>query len=120
MKCKKINFDRNYFMEEFKKFSFIQIMFENAFLFLNSKSHPYELYPSKFTTSEDAIDINGLIWMGSEAFMKEQIAEKLEEGFYCIKMKIGAIDYNTEIKMIEAIRKEYSAKEKDFSNVESG
>src|SRR5699024_12148076 len=64
-----------------------------------------------FTTSEDAIDINGLIWMGSEAFMKEQIAEKLEEGFYCIKMKNSAIDFKAESKLLEAIRKEYSAKE---------
>ena len=109
--CKNINLDRDTLMEELKEFPSIQIGLETAFLSLNSKAHPYELYPSKFTTSEDAIDINGLIWMGSEAFMKEQIAEKLEEGFYCIKMKIGAIDFNAEIKLLEAIRKEYSAKE---------
>ena len=109
--CKNINLDRETLMEELKEFPSIQIGVETAFLSLNSKSHPYELYPSKFTKSEDAIDINGLIWMGSEAFMKEQIAQKLEEGFYCIKMKIGAIDFDAEIKLLEAIRKEYSANE---------
>ena len=109
--CKNINLDRETLMEELREFPSIQIGVETAFLSLNSKTHPYELYPSKFTRSEDAIDINGLIWMGSEAFMKEQIAEKLEEGFYCIKMKIGAIDFDAEIKLLEAIRKEYSATE---------
>lgn len=109
--CKNINLDRETLLEELKEFPSIQIGVETAFLSLNSKTHPYELFPSKFTKSEDAIDINGLIWMGSEDFMKKQIEEKLKEGFYCIKMKIGAIDFDAEIKLLQAIRKEYSAQE---------
>src|SRR5690554_273122 len=109
--CKNKHLDRETLMEELKEFLSIQIGLETAFLSLESKTNPYEIFPSKFSKSEEAIDINGLIWMGEEAFMKEQIDNKLKEGFYCIKMKIGAIDFDTEIKLLQAIRKNYSAKE---------
>jgi len=67
----------------------------------------FELFPSKFSKEQAPIPINGLVWMGSKEFMNEQINEKLSEGFQCIKMKIGAIDFQTEIALIESIRKEY-------------
>lgn len=47
--------------------------------------------------------------MGSEAFMKQQIKEKIEAGFTCIKMKIGAIDFQSEINLLKSIRKEFSS-----------
>ncbi len=59
----------------------------------------------------DSIPINGLIWMGSEAFMKQQIQDKIEAGFNCIKMKIGAIDFQTEINLLKSIRKEFTSKD---------
>ncbi len=74
---------------------------------LESKT-PFELFPSVFTRGEASIPINGLIWMGSESFMKRQIKEKIEAGFGCIKMKIGAIDFETEIDLLKSIRKEFS------------
>ena len=46
--------------------------------------------------------------MGDEDFMKSQIKDKLEHGFDCIKMKIGAIDFETELKLLQSIRKEFS------------
>ena len=49
--------------------------------------------------------------MGDKSFMKEQIAQKLSEGFSCIKMKIGAIDFKTEIDLLQNIRSEFSASE---------
>ncbi|WP_436517467.1 o-succinylbenzoate synthase [Ekhidna sp. To15] len=51
------------------------------------------------------LPINGLIWMGDKAFMKEQIEEKLEAGFSCIKLKVGALDFETEIEIIKSLRK---------------
>ena len=69
------------------------------------------LYPSAFTGGEQGIPINGLIWMGTPEFMKEQIRAKLEAGFRCIKMKIGAIDFETELALLKEIRKEFSAKD---------
>ncbi|MCG8574136.1 MAG: o-succinylbenzoate synthase [Flavobacteriales bacterium] len=68
-------------------------------------------YPSDFTEKEIGIDINGLIWMGSEDFMLKQISQKIEDGFHCIKMKIGAIDFQTEIEILKSIRRKYSARE---------
>lgn len=53
--------------------------------------------------------INGLIWMGDEGFMQEQIDEKLEAGFDTIKMKIGAIEINKELALLEKIRTMYSS-----------
>jgi o-succinylbenzoate synthase len=46
--------------------------------------------------------------MGNVAFMQEQIAEKLAQGFSCIKMKIGAINFNDEIKILASIRKKFT------------
>ncbi|HET6560125.1 MAG TPA: o-succinylbenzoate synthase [Prolixibacteraceae bacterium] len=66
------------------------------------------LYPSDFTRGEKGIPINGLIWMGTPEFMKQQIRAKLDAGFRCIKMKIGAIDFETEFSLLKEIRREFS------------
>jgi L-alanine-DL-glutamate epimerase-like enolase superfamily enzyme len=55
--------------------------------------------------------INGLIWMGEPDFMLRQIDQKLKEGYDCIKMKIGAIDFEQECKLLAHIRAHYSADE---------
>ena len=85
----------------------IQFGLEQAFLSLKSKD-PFKLFPSSFTNNNEGISINGLVWMGEESFMKQQIADKINAGFTCIKMKIGAIAFETEIKLLKAIRKEYA------------
>jgi L-alanine-DL-glutamate epimerase-like enolase superfamily enzyme len=72
---------------------------------------PFQIYPSAFTKGEASIAINGLIWMGDKAFMSKQITTKLNEGFGCIKMKIGAINFDTELALLKSIRKEFSASE---------
>ncbi len=88
----------------------IQFGLEQAFLSLNSEK-PFELFPSDFTRINQPISINGLIWMGDEVFMHEQIQQKLANGFRCIKMKIGAIDFEKEIDILRSIRKRYSKDE---------
>ncbi|MBC7440127.1 MAG: o-succinylbenzoate synthase, partial [Flavobacterium sp.] len=50
------------------------------------------------------ISINGLVWMGDETFMKTQIQEKIEQGFRCIKVKIGALDFGRELDLLSFIR----------------
>ncbi len=57
------------------------------------------------------IKINGLIWMGSHEFMHDQIQQKLEEGYSCIKLKIGAIDFEQELQLLESIREKYNEEE---------
>ncbi|HLP53684.1 MAG TPA: o-succinylbenzoate synthase [Fluviicola sp.] len=66
-------------------------------------------FDTPFSRGERSIPINGLVWMGSEQFMHEQIEQKLLQGFSCIKMKVGAIDFETEIKLLESIRQRYTA-----------
>ncbi len=51
------------------------------------------------------IPINGLVWMGDQYFMQEQIKEKLDAGFKCIKLKVGALDFETEVAIIKSLRK---------------
>lgn len=96
--------------EALTEFPSIQFGVEMAFKSLQSKT-PFELFSSEFTRGEAAIPINGLVWMGDKDFMKQQISEKLKEGFTCIKMKIGAIDFKTEIELLKSIRTEFSASE---------
>jgi len=67
------------------------------------------LFPSAFTNGNDSISINGLIWMGSYDAMLKQVREKIEAGFTCIKLKIGALDFESEIELIRSIRKEFSS-----------
>lgn len=54
--------------------------------------------------SKISIPINGLVWMGDAEFMKEQITQKLDEGFSCIKLKIGALDFDMEVAIIKELR----------------
>ena len=106
--CRHISMGLEALYAELLEFPSIQIGLETAFLSLNSKD-PFQIFPSVFSEGQGNISINGLIWMGDEEFMKQQIKEKLSSGFRCIKMKIGAIDFMTEIRLLRAIRKEFSA-----------
>ncbi|WP_245942256.1 o-succinylbenzoate synthase [Algoriphagus chordae] len=63
---------------------------------------------SGFYQGKKAIPINGLIWMGDKDFMLKQINEKLAQGFDCIKMKIGAIDFQQELDLLAYIRSRFS------------
>ena len=103
-----LGFDKLY--EEIIEFPSIQIGLETAFKSLNAKSK-FEIFPSGFSCGEKSIPINGLVWMGNKDFMKQQISGKLKQGFTCIKMKIGAIDFETELELLTSIRKEYAASE---------
>lgn len=62
------------------------------------------LFDTPFSRGEAALPINGLIWMGDAGFMREQIARKLAEGYSCLKLKIGALDFATELTILREIR----------------
>ena len=104
--CHNIHLGLERLLAELIEYPSIQFGLEMAFKSLESEIK-FNLFPSKFTKGQDAIPINGLVWMGDEAFMKTQIKEKIEAGFDCIKMKIGAIDFQTELDILKSIRKEY-------------
>ena len=108
--CENIHLGKNELWEALVEFPSIQFGIEMAFQSLKNENE-FELFSSAFTKGEDAIAINGLIWMGEKDFMKSQIEDKLRSGFNCIKMKIGAIDFDTEIELLKYIRSQYSAEE---------
>ncbi|WP_158977602.1 o-succinylbenzoate synthase [Cellulophaga sp. L1A9] len=108
--CENIHLGKEALWNALMAFPSIQFGVEQAFLSLIS-SNEFELFPSDFITGGAPIAINGLIWMGDEAFMHEQIQQKIEDGFRCIKMKIGAIDFETELKLLASIRKKYTPEE---------
>lgn len=106
--CSNIHLGKDKLWEELKEFPSIQFGVEMAFASLEAQN-TFKLFPSEFTEGKAAIPINGLIWMGDKQYMKSQIQEKVETGFNCIKMKIGAIDFNTELDLLKYIRNEFSS-----------
>ena len=104
--CERINQNETVPVTSLKSFPSIQMGYEMALLSLKSKD-PYKLFPSAFTNGQEKIPINGLVWMGEWSFMKAQIQEKIEQGFDCIKLKIGALDFREELSLLEEIRKSY-------------
>jgi o-succinylbenzoate synthase len=69
------------------------------------------VFDNAFSRNEVALPINGLIWMGNTDFMLKQIAEKLSQGYKCLKLKIGAIDFEEELRILHSIRQKFSAAE---------
>jgi len=105
--CANIHLGNDQLWEVLIEFPSIQFGVEMAFQSLASEN-PFLLFPSSFTNGQKSIAINGLIWMGNEAFMKQQIETKLAEGFHCLKLKIGAIDFEEELKLLSYIRQNFS------------
>ncbi len=66
------------------------------------------LFPSEFTLGRRPIPINGLVWMGDKATMKQRIREQIAKGYTTVKMKIGAIGIADELELLRAVRAEYS------------
>ncbi|MDZ7742392.1 MAG: o-succinylbenzoate synthase [Bacteroidota bacterium] len=106
--CENIQDHQQWIDEGLKDFPSVRFGLEIAMLDFKAEENRI-LFPSKFTKGEVGIPINGLIWMGKADFMKQQIREKIDQGFRCIKLKIGAIDFDTELDLIKMIRKEFSA-----------
>jgi len=106
--CENIHLGEKTLWEALIEFPSIQFGVEMAFQSLASET-PFLLFPSDFTNTEKSIPINGLVWMGAPSFMKEQIEEKLEQGFNCIKLKIGALDFEKELALLQFIRENYGA-----------
>ena len=105
--CENIHLGENQLWEALMEFPSIQFGVEMAFRSLESET-PFLLFPSDFTKGEKSIEINGLVWMGEEAFMKQQIEEKLATGFRCVKLKIGAIDFDQELQLLRYIRQHFT------------
>ena len=70
-----------------------------------------DLFNTPFGRGEEGITINGLIWMGTFDEMFQRLEAKLKAGFHCVKLKIGAIDFEKELRLIQHIRQHFSRRE---------
>lgn len=107
--CDHIHLGEELLWESLQEFPSIQFGLEMAFRSVASET-PFLLFPSAFTETEKSIAINGLIWMGNESEMQQQLEEKISSGFNCVKLKIGAIDFDKELQLLRYIRQHFSAK----------
>ena len=96
-------------LREITHHSSILFAFETALMQLQRQGAWQE--NSLFGSGKAGITINGLIWMGNYPFMLQQIKEKLDAGFRCIKIKIGNIDFEQEISLLKRIRREFSGQD---------
>lgn len=95
------------FLETLSAYTSIRFGFETAWQELNA----WRDYPSQFDTGEQPIVINGLVWMGDKNTMLHRIEEKLQVGFRCVKLKIGAIDFDAELELLRMVRNRFSRHE---------
>ncbi|WP_250254430.1 o-succinylbenzoate synthase [Chryseobacterium sp. Marseille-Q3244] len=103
--CENIDLNPDFLKEELKDFPSIWFGYEQAVQNLKLGENLY--FPSEFTEGKSAITINGLIWMGDVGYMEEQIQDKLEKGFHCIKLKIG-VDWKSEHIILQELRRKFS------------
>lgn len=108
--CNNIGMKPAEMMKELQEWPSILFGYEMAMKSLQS-GDPFTLFPSPFTQGQDTIQINGLVWMGDQEFMMKQLEDKLEAGFSCIKLKIGAIDFDAEMKLLKSIRSRFRESE---------
>ena len=107
--CTRIEYFSNH-LEELKDYPSILFGVETGLLNMNHNT-PMVFFQNSFTKGELKIPINGLVWMGSSSFMLYQVNEKIKEGYKCIKIKVGAINFEQECEVIKSIRNVFSEKE---------
>jgi len=98
------------YRENIKESPALKFALETAFLDFQ-RGGEKQLFLNSFTAGKTSIPINGLVWMGDKMFMQEQIQKKLQEGYSCLKLKIGSLDFATELELIQSIRQVASATE---------
>ncbi len=91
-----------------KEWPSIQFGIEQAFRMLEVNGSN-ALFATPFTKGQRGIPVNGLIWMGDAASMSQQIEAKLDAGFRCLKLKIGALAWDEEFKILKNLRSRFDA-----------
>ena len=107
--CNEVTEQGGFSVESLRDYPSILFGLETAFRHLERGC--FELWDTPFSRGEVGIPINGLIWMGDYKKMLEQIEAKMAVGFRCIKLKIGAINFEEELALWRFIRSHFSAKE---------
>ena len=107
--CNEVTEQGGFSVESLRDYPSILFGLETAFRHLERGC--FELWDTPFSRGEVGIPIIGLIWMGDYKKMLEQIEAKMAVGFRCIKLKIGAINFEEELALLRFIRSHFSAKE---------
>ncbi len=97
-----------HFVSQLTSVSSVRLALETATLDLINGGKRL-IFDNQFSRGESPIAINGLVWMGEKDLMKAQIDEKINAGFTCIKIKIGAIDFEEELSVLGYIRTQYAS-----------
>ncbi len=106
--CAAIETNRLSQLPDFDSYPSLLFAYQCAMLDLKNGGNKI-FFKSEFTRGNATIPINGLVWMGGKDFMLQQIAQKLKDGFSCIKIKVGAIDFEEEVSLLNYIREQYPA-----------
>ena len=96
-------------LEELEAYPSIRFGVETALAHYQARS--LQFWHTPFSKGKEGIPINGLIWMGNFDEMYQRIEEKMQQGFRCIKMKIGAIDFEKELELLAHIRKHFTSEQ---------
>ena len=104
--CRQLKKNAETVLENLKNFPSIRFGVETALAHYQSQS--LQLWHTPFSQGKEGIPINGLIWMGNFDEMYQRIEEKMRQGFRCIKLKIGAIDFDKELELLAHIRKHFT------------
>ncbi|MEL7588415.1 MAG: o-succinylbenzoate synthase [Prolixibacteraceae bacterium] len=91
--------------ERLRELPSVRFAFETASLDLRQGGKQI-LFPSEFTAGQQGIPVNGLIWMGEGRHQQTQILEKINAGFRCLKLKVGSLNFEEELSLLELIREQ--------------
>lgn len=105
--CRMIELTGNVNYDMLRPYPSILFGIETALLDLEHGGNG-NLFDTPFTRGEEGICINGLVWMGNFDEMLARLEEKMKAGFHCVKLKIGAIDFNRELELVRHIRSAFS------------
>ncbi|MBR5193799.1 MAG: o-succinylbenzoate synthase [Bacteroidaceae bacterium] len=97
------------FLKKLEDYPSILFGVETALAHYQARS--LQLWHTPFSQGKEGIPINGLIWMGNFDEMYQRIEEKMQQGFRCIKLKIGAIDFEKELELLAHIRKHFTSEQ---------
>ena len=104
--CK--NLEKNGEIDREALLPYPSILFGMETALLHFRARSLQFWHTPFSKGKEGIPINGLIWMGNFDEMYRRIGEKMQQGFRCIKLKIGAIDFEKELELLAHIRQHFT------------
>ena len=105
--CK--NLEKNGEIDREALLPYPSILFGMETALLHFRARSLQFWHTPFSKGKEGIPINGLIWMGNFDEMYRRIGEKMQQGFRCIKLKIGAIDFEKELELLAHIRRHFTS-----------